>query len=265
MEQYIKNTDEEHNLQEDNLQEDNFMLNFLKSKDTFKDIEKEDDVEKSQKSESTLFMEEQFRKMNEEKVAELKKRISEKELEIKTYQRDISVAESRLKKSQEDFGVLETRLESMTPGDEPNGWVFFVSEEQKHETGLDETTKSIADKIADIMKLKKEVLFDYLTSSFYKIKIAKADDITNKDVELTKDILEKVQSIDINAKISLGEDEFEYRGELNWHQLVGKMIRRGFTQDPEFDKLCQSNSYESKEEIEEEKEEGNCNHENCNC
>lgn len=208
-------------------------------------------------------MEEQFRKMNEEKVAELKKRISEKEFEIKNYQRDISTAETRLKKSQEDFGVLETRLESMTPGDEPNGWVFFVSEEQKLETGLDESSKVIADKIADIMKLKKEVLFDYLTAGFYKIKIAKADDIINKDVELTKDILEKVQSIDINGKISIGEDEFEYRGDLTWHQLVGKMIRKGFVQDPEFDKLCQSNSYESKEKVKEEK--GDCNHENCNC
>jgi hypothetical protein len=215
------------------------------------------------KNAATSYMEEQFRKMNEEKVAELKKRISEKEFEIKNYQRDISTAETRLKKSQEDFGILETRLESMTPGDEPNGWVFYVSEEQKLETGLDESSKVIADKIADIMKLKKEVLFDYLTGGFYKIKIAKADDITNKDVELTKDILEKVESIDINGKISIGEDEFEYRGELTWHQLVGKMIRKGFIQNPEFDKLCQSNSYESKEEVKEEK--GDCNHENCNC
>ena len=251
--------------EEEEFDEDHALSQVLNA--MVEDIEKDDDDEKCQKSESTLFMEEQFRKMSEEKVTELKKRISEKESEIKTYQRDISVAESRLKKSQEDFGVLETRLESMTPGDEPNGWVFFISEEQKHETGLDETTKSIADKIADIMKLKKEVLFDYLTSSFYKIKIAKSDDITNKDVELTKDILEKIESIDINGKISINEDEFQYRGELNWHQLVSKMIRRGFTQDPEFDKLCQSNSYESKEEKEEELkvEKGDCNHENCNC
>ena len=224
------------------------------------DLESE---ETPQKNEATSYMEEQFRKMNEEKVAELKKRIAEKESEIKNYQRDISTAETRLKKSQEDFGILETRLESMTPGDEANGWVFYVSEEQKLETGLDESSKAIADKIADIMKLKKEVLFDYLTGGFYKIKITKADDITNKDVELTKDILEKVQSIDINGKISIGEDEFEYRGELTWHQLVGKMIRKGFIQNPEFDKLCQSNSYESKEEVKEEK--GDCNHENCNC
>ena len=215
------------------------------------------------KSVSLSYMEESFRKMNESKVKELESRIDEKVKDIKKFNIDIKQAETKLKESEEQLGVLQTRLESMTPGDEPNGWVFFVSEEQKLETGLDESSKVIADKIADIMKLKKEVLFDYLTAGFYKIKIAKADDIINKDVELTKDILEKVQSIDINGKISIGEDEFEYRGDLTWHQLVGKMIRKGFVQDPEFDKLCQSNSYESKEKVKEEK--GDCNHENCNC
>jgi hypothetical protein len=46
----------------------------------------------------------------------------------------------------------------------------------------------------------------------------------------------------------ISSTEFEYRGELNWHQLVDKMIRMGFEQNPEFDQECGSNSYESKEE-----------------
>jgi hypothetical protein len=44
------------------------------------------------------------------------------------------------------------------------------------------------------------------------------------------------------------DGEFEYRGDMTWHQLVGKMLRKGFEQEPEFDKLCQSNSYDSHEE-----------------
>jgi hypothetical protein len=55
-------------------------------------------------------------------------------------------------------------------------------------------------------------------------------------------------TLDIDGKISLTESEFQYRGKLNWHQLVAKMIRSGFTQDEEFDKLCNSNSYDSHEE-----------------
>ena len=194
------------------------------------------------------YMEQQFRKMNEEKVKELKSRVEKKTKEVLKYRRDISQTESKLKASSEQLGVLETRLESMTLGDEPNGYVFYVSEEQKNELGLDETTKHVADKIADLLNLKKEVLFEQLTGGFYKIHIAKKDDITTQKVEVSKDILEKM-SFDPTGKMTMVEKgEFEYRGDMNWHQLVQKMLRKGFEQEPEFDKICQSNSYESKEE-----------------
>jgi hypothetical protein len=203
------------------------------------------------KAAAESYMEKQFRIMNEEKVKELKSRVEEKTKEVLTYKRDISQAESKLKLSSEQLGVLETRLESMTPGDEPNGYVFYVSEEQKNELGLDETTKHVADKIADLLGLKKEVLFEQLTGGFYKIRIAKKDDITAEKIEVTKDILEKM-SFDPTGKMTMVEKgEFEYRGDMTWHQLVGKMIRNGFEQEPEFDKICQSNSYDSKEELKE--------------
>ena len=201
------------------------------------------------KSESLSYMEESFRKMNEGKVIELKSRIEDKQKEISQCNREISQSEKKLKESTEQLGVLETRLETMSPGDEPNGFVFYVSEEQKNETGLDETTKAIADKIADLMSLKKDVLFDYLTGGFYKIKIAKKDDITNQDFQLDKEAYEKISTLDVTGKMTVVDGSFEYRGTLTWHQLVSKMLRKGFEQDPDFDKLCQSNSYESKEEL----------------
>jgi hypothetical protein len=201
------------------------------------------------KSESLSYMEESFRKMNEGKVIELKSRIEDKQKEIVQCNREISQSEKKLKESTEQLGVLETRLETMSPGDEPNGFVFYVSEEQKNELGLDENTKAIADKIADLMSLKKDVLFDYLTGGFYKIKIAKKDDITNQDFQLDKEAYEKISTLDVTGKMTVVDGSFEYRGTLTWHQLVSKMLRKGFEQDPDFDKLCQSNSYESKEEL----------------
>lgn len=216
------------------------------------------------KSASKSYLEEQFKRMNEDKIEELKKRIENAEKDITKWDRDIKHAEAKMKESKESLKVLETRLESMYPGDEPNGYVFYISEEQKVETGLDESTRSVADKIADIMKLKKDVLFDYLTGGYYKIKIAKKDDFKNESQVFDKEILEKFQSIDIDGKITMtGIGNFEYRGELNWHQLVGKMIRKGFEQEPEFDKFCESNSYFSKEE--DKQEDTSCNHDNCGC
>jgi len=204
------------------------------------------------KKASETYLETQFRKMNEEKIVELETRIVDTQMEISRCQMDIKQSESKLKEKTESLGVLETRLESMKPGDEPNGYVFYVSEELKNIEGLDETETNIANKIADIMKLKKDVLVKMLTEGYYKIKIAKKEDITNQDFELDKEVYQKILSIDSIGKFSITDEGFEYRGELNWHQLVGKMIRNGFEQEPEFDKLCQSNSYESKEEVKEE-------------
>jgi hypothetical protein len=194
------------------------------------------------------YMEQQFRKMNEAKIIELEYRIEETQKEIIRYKNDAKQAESKAEEKVEALGILETRLETMKPGDVPNGYVFFVSEEMKDMESLSEEETKIALKISDIMKLKGDVIVKMLTEGYYKIKIAKADDITNQEFELEKEVYQKIVTLDIDGKMKLTEEGFEYRGKLNWHQLVSKMIKSGFAQDEEFDKLCNSNSYDSHEE-----------------
>lgn len=219
--------------------------------------EKADEV----KEEKLSYMEEQFRRINEEKIEELKTRIEKKGKEILTYKANLKQTETNIKTANKDLGVLESRLESMFPGEEPNGYVFYISEEQKRsDMELDDKTKEIASKIGKLIGIKEQVLFDFLTGGFYKIKIARKEDIQNETLVIDKDILYKIKTIDVSGKIAqIDVNEFEYRGELNWHQLVGKMLRKGFEQEPEFDKLCLSNSYESKEE---DKKEDKCG---CGC
>ena len=204
---------------------------------------------------SESYLEQQFRKMNEDKVNELKKRIEDAEKESARLRREISMNETKLKKQTEDLGVLETRLDSFNANDESLGYVFFVSEEQKaEEIGLTEENRAMADKIADIVGLKKDVLFKMLTEGYYKIRIAERSDMTAEKVKVTNEVLEKMKSLvngdtSLEAKVTMTEPgQFEYRGTMNWHQIVGKMIRKGFEQEPEFDKICQSNSYDSHEE-----------------
>ncbi len=210
------------------------------------------------KNAAQSYMEEQFRKMNEDKVAELKKRIEDGEKESERLRREISMAESKLKKQVDDLKILETRLDSFSDNEESTGYVFYVSEEQKPEDiGLTEENRAMADKIADIVGLKKEALFKLLTEGYYKIRIAEKSDITSEKVKVTADVLEKMKSLvngdeSLEAKVTMTEPgHFEYRGSMTWHQIVGKMIRKGFEQEPEFDKHCQSNSYESHEEVKE--------------
>ena len=229
----------------------NSMLDDLSEEDIktiVEEVENPSEPNDKLKVAAESYMEQQFRKMNEAKIIELEYRIEETQKEIIRYKNEAKQAEQKAEEKKESLGILETRLETMKPVDEPNGYVFFVSEEMKDMEELDESESKVAAKIADIMKLKTDVLMKMLTEGYYKIKIAKSDDITNQDFELEKEVYQKIATLDIEGKMKLTEEGFEYRGKLNWHQLVSKMIKSGFTQDEEFDKLCNSNSYESKEE-----------------
>jgi hypothetical protein len=196
------------------------------------------------KNAAQRYMEENFKRLNDEKVVELKSRIDRTEQEILKLQHEIKQSETKLDSTKENLRILNTRLNSLSPKDEPIGYCFFVSAEIKSDIEPDQNLLTILDKIAPVMKLNVPVVVNMLTGSHFNIKIKsiKGDD------KISKEIVDKISKIDVTGSITmLSHTEYEYRGELNWHQLVDRMIRLGFEQNPDFDKECGSNSYQSEE------------------
>jgi len=202
----------------------------------------------TKESESKRMMRESFEKMNADKVDELKNRIEKTEKEISKLKMDVKQAESKITSSSDDLKVLNTRLESLQPKDSPIGYDFFVSTENKTGIEPDENLMAVVEKIAPIMKLNTPVVIDMLTKGYYSIKIQKQNQ-SEEDKTIDKEVYQKIMKIDLMGKVDMtSPTEFEYRGDMTWHQLVDKMIRMGFEQNPEFDKVSGSNSYESKED-----------------
>lgn len=216
------------------------------------EIQKESELEVVE-NEAQKMMRESFEKMNAEKVQELKDRIEKTEKEITKLRIDVKQAESKITSSTEDLKVLNTRLESLSPKDPSVGYDFFISTENKTGIEPDENMVSVIEKIAPLMKLNTPVVIEMLTKGFYTIKLKKqvSDEIEEDKNIINREVHGKIMRLDINGDIKMiSSTEYEYRGDMTWHQLVDKMIRMGFDQNPDFDKECGSNSYESKEEVE---------------
>jgi hypothetical protein len=216
------------------------------------EIQKESESEVVE-NESQKMMREAFEKMNAEKVQELKDRIEKTEKEITKLRIDVKQAESKISSSTEDLKVLNTRLESLSPKDPSVGYDFFISTENKTGIEPDENMVSVIEKIAPLMKLNTPVVIEMLTKGFYTIKLKKqvSDEVEEDKNIINREVHGKIMRLDINGDIKMiSSTEYEYRGDMTWHQLVDKMIRMGFDQNPDFDKECGSNSYESKEEVE---------------
>jgi hypothetical protein len=68
--------------------------------------------------------------MNEDKIVELKSRIEDSEKILESITMRLKT-EARVSEVNSKLSILQSRLDSLSPIDEPNGYVFFVSEEQK--------------------------------------------------------------------------------------------------------------------------------------
>ena len=199
-------------------------------------------------------------KMNQEKINELEDRIGLKSKAIYKHQFDIKSSEKLLSQVTEDIRILNSRLDTLKPNDDPNGYVFYISNEIKSDIEVDDTVKSVVNKVCGVLKLKEDAVLEFIKSSYYKIRISSKE----KSDSVNKEIYSKMGQIDPTGEIKpvarflsqvlhrqvsstigpgLDKTDFEYRGEMNWHQLVNRMLKLGFEQSPEFDKECGSNSY----------------------
>lgn len=193
-------------------------------------------------SHSKSYIKEQFDKMNEYKIIELKSRIEKSRDELNKSKIELKNIESKINKNKKEISLLESRLEEIYLGEVKNGHVFYISELIKNEIDLDDKTIEISNKISDLIGLKKELVLENLKGGYYIIKIAKKEDFYSDSID--EDIINKV--INLDDKISMiDKNVFRYSGNLDWHELTKKMLFNGFEQNSEFNKKCDSNSYVS--------------------
>jgi len=218
-------------------------LDFLFSDDEYEnEVDETNEKQEEVISSKPLFYEEEmFKKLEEDKKKELNTRIENKTKEIQKAKNEINTITKRLNTYVEELKNLNSRLEAMVEIAEPNGYIFFVSEEIKSDMDINELEIKFIDKICDLLKVDKNALIDKVSGGYYKISIS--DENTIGKLKPTQDLYDKIIQIDPLCNLSIEGNEYIYKGELDWHMIVDKMLKLGFTQNVEFNKLCNSNSY----------------------
>lgn len=218
------------------------LLDDLLNEDIDSDIVEEDKVEEKKEEPSPKsHLIETFEKIKLEKSQDLKDRIEKAKSDMYKASHELENSQSKFDKLKEDIQLLEHRLDDMDIYEDKLNCYFFVSEQIKG-VDVDENTKSVVNRIAPILQIKKvDKLLEFLTKGYYLIKISKhSDKVEIEDVKEQIELIKKLQSVDPTSLFQPTSNfgEFEYRGDLTWHQLVKRMIRTGFEQNSQFDELC---------------------------
>jgi hypothetical protein len=198
--------------------------------------------------EPNTYLEEQFAKMKEEKLNELKSKRVKIEQDINKLEFQLLMTQKSLEENKSELKVVESRIDDIHPIDEPNGFYFFVSERCNEVITFEpEIEKLIREKVSTVKSINLDNFMKLFTTGEYHIKIAKVKDDSFETVtdfeNISDEIIEKLSKLGIVSE----EDNLIYRGEMVWGEIVNKMIKNGFLQDSEFDKHCGSNSYVSQD------------------
>lgn len=229
-------------------EEDETDLDEETQEETQEEIQ-EVESEKEQVPYHVQMMQEALEENKRNKIKELETRLDKQQNELKKSRFQKSTAESNIKKAEEEIRILNSRLDSVKPNKEANGIAFYVATETKSDITPDENTIQVIEKLAPHLRLNVPVILELLTQGFYDITLAPKTDIESEQVD-SEFITDVVEQLDPLGKFELiASNKIRYSGEMKWHQIVGKMIKLGFEQVPDFDKLCGSPSYSTESEV----------------
>lgn len=193
-------------------------------------------------------MVETFKKMKEEKIIELHNRIEQQESELKRFEFEKAQAEKKIETSKVEIKVLESRMDSLRPIMDPNGYIFNVSEQKNEKVILEDNIANIIkEKVAKVKTINADNFMKLFESGEYHIRLGHF--IEENEVKTLTEVAdypslpEEIKVVLIKIGITYIDSKLIYIGDLNWHDLVNKMVKNGFVQEVEFDKMCGSNSY----------------------
>ena len=186
-------------------------------------------------------MKEQFDKLKQEKLESLKSELKLAKENLNKFEKDKAFAESKVIESKSEIRLLESRIDSLNPTIESNGIYFNVSERLNEKIVLDEEIyNTIKSKVDSVKQINSEAFMKLFEDGEFRIKLAKKNQNEFEEINDFKDIEDLITT---DIPLSIKEDGLYYVGDLVWAELVNKFIKMGFSQDPEWDKLCNSNSY----------------------
>lgn len=183
----------------------------------FQNIDSEDNRKKSYETNKS-FINESFNDMKMVNKENLKNRKESLIKKIESFGSELNKMEQyQLNNMNEDLKLIENRLKNIESKVIKNGITYFVSEK------------------------KNDGCFKIMLSNNDNLKI---------NEEIRQEFIDLILSIDDSENIEkIDNSEFKYKGKLDWHELNDKLINLGFIQNAEFNKMCGSNSYKSKQNI----------------
>jgi hypothetical protein len=226
------------------------LMDLLGGDEVEAEVEQEVKLEEDEKNEVVESwrknIEENMILMKSSKKAELEEKLEKRKHELFILERDFSLTSSKLEECKSDIDLLKSRLKTFEPEKDKNGYIFNVSEALNETVDLEpEFEVILRNKLTKVKGINVDNFIKLFSMGEHRIRLCKKINGEFNEVKNFEDMDDELKRIlsECEFKFFIEDDSLMYKGEMSWAEIVNQMIKDGFEQDSDWDKICGSNSY----------------------
>jgi hypothetical protein len=187
-----------------------------------------------------------FEESKSAKIFELENKLESKRFDLGRNLSQISTLQRSVDEIESEIELIKSRLESLKPAKIFNGYYFNVSENLNEKVDLSpEIEEAIKTKVSKVKGINVDNFMKLFVSAEFEIRLAQKVDSQFVEVDDMKSLTSEIVALfhESRLKFSLEDGILLYKGDNVWADVVNEMIKLGFGQDAEWDKICGSNSF----------------------
>ena len=187
---------------------------------------------------------EEFLEAKKQKLVKLQETLGNYRNELKTAKNQQNLAFTKIRECNEEIKTLSSRIDSLGIQEPLNGYFVYIPMVLSEKTYLEESVrKTIQDKLIAMNYPNADYFMHLFDNAIYQIHIGCNTEEGLAELEDYKNVIQYFKDFDLvsqQTKFFVEDKKLFYEGQMDHADIINKLIKLGFSENPEFNEMCEA-------------------------
>lgn len=195
---------------------------------------------------------EEFLEAKKEKRRKLEETLQNHQEELKKAKNQQNLAFTKIRECNDEIKTLVSRIDSLDIQEPLNGYFVFIPKVLSEKSFLDETTrKTIQDKLVAMNYPNTDYFMHLFDNALFQIHIGCNTEEGLVELHDFKNVTKYFKNFDLTSqypKFFVEDGKLFYEGQMEHAHIINKLVKLGFSENPEFNEMCALQHQQTDEE-----------------
>jgi hypothetical protein len=195
---------------------------------------------------------EEFSEAKKEKRRKLEETLNNHQEELRKAKNQQNLAFTKIRECNEEIKTLVSRIDSLNIQEPLNGYFVFIPTALTEKTYLDEAVRTtIKDKLIAMNYPNTDYFMHLFDNAIFQIHIGCNTEEGLVELHDFRNVTSYLKDFDLTSQYSkfyIEDGKLFYEGQMEHAAIINKLVKLGFSENPEFNEMCAVQHQKSAEE-----------------